>query len=479
LDRRIFELKIETQPREDHQVKIVAEFDAETKEGFKRRAARKISQETKIPGFRPGKAPYDIVRRMYGDDAIAKQAVELLIDEQYGKILDEAEVKPGAPGSLEEIISTEPLKLSFIVPLAPEVVLGDYRALRKPYEAPTVSDEEISEYLHRMQTSYATAEPVERAAEKGDLVYYMLSGRLTNPAEGEDAEVIKDGPAQTVIGEDTVSDKDWPFTGFSEQLIGLSVNDEKEITHIYGDEESDEKLRGREVTFHIVVQSIKALHLPEIDDEFAQSLGEFTTFAELRESIAAQLSERNREEYDQKYFDELFELIAAGATIKYPPQVLDEEKEHILEHLREDLSRNNLDLDTYLKLIGTTSETFMAEQVTPAAQKRLVRSLLMEEIGRIENIQLADTDVNAAVNGSLQQLSAQPGFNPKKVNDRLVNAIAMDAVSRLYNQRILGRLKSIATGELERALETAAETPEVEVTAAGGEAEAAEKDAAE
>lgn len=473
-------MKIETQPREDHQVKIVAEFDAEIMEGFKRRAARKISQETKIPGFRPGKAPYDIVRRMYGDDAIEKQAVELLIDDQYGKILDEAEVKPGAPGALDEIISTDPLKLSFIVPLAPEVTLGDYQAVRKPYEAPAVSDEQVSEYLRRMQTSYATAEPVERAAEKGDLVYYMLNGRLANPAEGEDAEVIKDGPAQTVIGEDTVSDKDWPFAGFSELLIGMSANDEKEITHTYAEDDSDEKLRGREVIFRVIVQSIKALHLPELDDEFAQSLGEFTAFAELKESVAKQLGENGRQEYDQKYFDELFELIAAGATIKYPPQVLDEEKEHILEHLKEDLSRNNLDLETYLKLINTTSETFMAEQVAPAAVKRLVRSLLMEELGRVEKIQLADADVNAAVNGSLQQLSTQPGFDPKKINDRVVNAIAMDAVSRLYNQRILSRLKSIATGEPESAPEVAeAEKTEVEEIAAGGEADAAEKDAAE
>jgi len=473
-------LKIETQPREDHQVKIVAEFDAEIMEGFKRRAARKISQETKIPGFRPGKAPYDIVRRMYGDDAIEKQAVELLIDEQYGKILDEADVKPGAPGALDEIISTDPLKLSFIVPLAPEVTLGDYQSVRKSYEAPTVSDDQISEYLRRMQTSYATAEPVERAAEKGDLVYYLLSGRLANPAEGEDAEVIKDGPAQTVIGEDTVSDKDWPFAEFSEQLIGMAANDEKEITHTYAEDDSDEKLRGRQVIFRVIVQSIKALHLPELDDEFAQSLGEFSTFAELKDSVAAQLGENGRQEYDQKYFDELFELIAASATIKYPPQVLDEEKEHILEHLKEDLSRNNLDLETYLKLINTTSETFMAEQVAPAAVKRLVRSLLMEELGRVEKIQLADADVNAAVNGSLRQLSTQPGFDPKKVNDRVVNAIAMDAVSRLYNQRILSRLKSIATGEPESTPEVAeAKKTEVEEIAAGGEADAAEKDAAE
>lgn len=445
-------------------------------EGFKRRAARKISQETKIPGFRPGKAPFDIVRRMYGDKAIETQAVELLIDDQYAKVLDEAGIKPGAPGALEEIISTDPVKLSFIVPLAPEVTLGDYQSIRKPYEMPAVSDEQVTEYLRRVQTSYATAEPVERASEKGDLVYYKLSGRLTNPAEGEDAEIIKDGPAQTIIGEDTLSDKDWPFAGFSEELIGLAANDEKTVRHTFSQDEADEKLRGREVEYRVTIQSIKALHLPELDDEFAQTMGDFATFAELKDSVVKQLTVNAMQEYDQKYFDELFDLIGAVCTVKYPPQVLEEEKNLILEHLKEDLSKNNLDLETYLKLINTNTEAFMAEQVTPSAEKRLLRSLVLEEIGRAEKIALADNEVHEAVNGTLRQLSATPGFNPKKLTDRLVNAIAMDAVSRLYNQRILRRLKSIATGEPEEA-PVANEEP-AEATP-GDESEPAEKDAAE
>lgn len=472
-------MKIETQPREDHQVKIIAEFDAETMEGFKHRAARKISQETRIPGFRPGKAPYDIVRRMYGDDAIEKQAIELLVDDQYAKVIEESGVKPGAAGSLDEIVSTDPLKLSFIVPLAPEVTLGDYQAIRKAYEPPAVSDEQINEFMRRMQTSYATAEPVEHPAEKGDLVYYMISGHLTQPNEGEDAEVIKEGPAQVIIGEGTLADKDWPFTDFTDELIGLSANDEKTVKHTFGEDAADEKLRGREVEYQIKVQSIKSLHLPELNDEFAQTMGEFANFEEFKASVVKQLEDNARNEYDQKFFDELFDLISAGSTIKYPPQMLEDEQEHILEHLKEDLSKNNLDLETYLKLIKTDRETFMAEQVVPAAVKRLTRSLVLEEVGRAEKIELAQDEVNNAVNGTLQQLSATPGFNPKKVTERVVNAIAMDAVSRLYNQRILNRLQAIATGEAEKAAaEPAAEATEKTAEAApSSEEKPAESDA--
>ncbi|MRR29246.1 trigger factor family protein, partial [bacterium] len=101
-------MKLDVQPIEDHQVKVTAELEPTVLEDFMRRAARKISRETRIPGFRPGKAPYEMVRRHVGEEALQQQAVEDLIDEYYPKILDEAQIKPGAMGSLEEVVSTNP-----------------------------------------------------------------------------------------------------------------------------------------------------------------------------------------------------------------------------------------------------------------------------------------------------------------------------------------------------------------------------------
>ncbi|HOD04755.1 MAG TPA: trigger factor family protein, partial [Anaerolineaceae bacterium] len=153
-------MNIQTELRDDHQARLTVEFDQETFEGFKRKAARKIAGEAKIPGFRPGKAPYDVIRRMYGDGAIDQEAVELLIDALYPKILEEAKIEPGAPGALEDIASMDPLKLVFLVPLEPTVNLGEYRAVRLPYEPETVSDEDVEKVMTRLHHNSGTAEPV-------------------------------------------------------------------------------------------------------------------------------------------------------------------------------------------------------------------------------------------------------------------------------------------------------------------------------
>ncbi|MBE0696751.1 MAG: trigger factor family protein, partial [Anaerolineaceae bacterium] len=126
-------MKIETVARDDQQTRLVAELDVETLEKYKRQAARKVSQTTKIPGFRPGKAPYDLVRRMLGDERLTQEAVELLLDEVYPKVLTEANINPSGPGKLEEIVSMDPPTFAFIVPLPPEVQIEDYKSLRKEY----------------------------------------------------------------------------------------------------------------------------------------------------------------------------------------------------------------------------------------------------------------------------------------------------------------------------------------------------------
>ena len=159
-------MKIETTPRDEHQVQIVAEFDDETLEKFKHRAAHKIATEAKIPGFRPGKAPYDVIRRFAGEKTIVNEAMELLVDEVYPDVIKEANVKPYGPGELENVISIAPPKLSFIVPLEPEITLGDYRSVRLDYAPQPFDEKEVDRFFYQLQTNYATVEPSDHPLRK-------------------------------------------------------------------------------------------------------------------------------------------------------------------------------------------------------------------------------------------------------------------------------------------------------------------------
>ena len=440
-------MKIDVQPLEDHQVKVTADFDSDTMDQFMRRAARKLSRQTKIPGFRPGKAPYEIIRRQLGEETLQQQSIEDIVDEFYPKILEEANIKPGASGTLDEIISIDPLKLAFIIPLEPEVNLGNYRDIRLDYIEEPVTDTEVDEFLERLRTNYSTAEPVERPAENGDLVYVKFSGKLTHPAEGEDEMVYPQRPAQFIIGTDIVEDRNWPYPGFADTLIGLSVGDEKTTHYTFPDDEADEAIRGKEVEFSVTVQSIKALKLPDLNDEFAQTVGQFDTLEDLRKIVREQLEASKRNEAEDKYFTELIDKVVEGATIKYPPQMLEHEIEHTLLHFKEDLASQGLEYNAYLKMIGKDERTLIEEEIRPATRKRIERSLVMEEIARVENIQLEQSDYDEAISNTISQIQAQP--QPRKAKERissdLVNSLTMNELSRKLNQKVLERMKAIAT----------------------------------
>ena len=458
-------MKIETVSRDDHQVQLVAEFDAELLEKYSRRAARKISQNAKIPGFRPGKAPYDVIKRVYGEDFIQQQAVELLIDDQYAEVLKEANIDPSGPGSLEEIVSINPPKFSFIVPLMPVVELSDYKSIRQEYSPEPIGEEEVEDFLKNIRTNFATSEPVDRPIEEGDLVYTLLSGKLTDPGEDEDPEIIKETPHQFVVGGSEYQPDDFPYEGFSKELLGLSEGDEKTVQYTFPEDAPFEKLQGKSAEFQVKVQSIKVLVLPEVNDEFAGQVGPYETADQMLEEIRAQLEKSKQQAYEEQYYADLIdEKIVKESTVKYPPHMLEEEIEHTLKDISENLARQHMDLDTYLKIQKKDRETFIEEEVKPAAEMKLARALVLEEIAKAEQLELDRGELETAVAQTMMELQQMPGFEEYKPAQKLrslTNAVTMDTANRLYNQRLLGHLKAIATGELEAKEAEEASTDEV------------------
>lgn len=457
-------MKLETTLREDQQAEIVVEFETAEFDAFKQRAARKIAQQAKVPGFRPGKAPYSHILRLYGNEAIEQEAIEIMLDDQYPKIIEQSDLKPSGPGALKEVVSLNPLKLSFLVPLAATVDLKDYAEIRLPYELKPITDADVDSAINRIRTSYSTAEPVERAAAIGDLVSVKLSGLLLNPDEGQKAELLSEEPTQFTIEEEDSEDL-WPIPGFSKNLVGLSANEEKVVTYTFPQDWANEELRGKEAQYRVVVENVKYLHLPELDDEFVATLGEFKTLADLQKVVREQLESNAKREYENGYFDILIDKIAEQAVIKYPQQMLDEEVNHMLEHLNEDLGERSMDLDTYFKMIQTTREKFIEEEVKPAAIKRLHRSLIIDEVGRAEKIEIGDEDQGEVSSITLSTLQSYVQANKKKkLSEEMINSATYNAMTIVFNRRVMARLKARANGEEIVVPETVVPQPAEETT---------------
>ena len=468
-------LKIEKIIEENHEAKLVVEVDPELMNNYKRKAARKISQRGKIPGFRPGKAPYDMVVRNYGEQTVLEQAVDLMVDAEYSNILKEADVEPGAAGSLESVDSLEPPKFTFRVPLAPEVDLGDYHSIRMPYEWTAPDESEVDKAIEDLRQMYSTTENVEREAQDGDYVLVDVKSETT--------ELNRTGFAAFIRKEER--DTEWPYIGFAKELVGLKPGDTKTVKHTFPEDWDVEELRGNETEMEVTVKTVRSVTLPELDDEFAKTVGAGETLAGLREAVKKDVEDRSKADYDDKYFVDLIEKIKEGATLKYHQHSLEHEAEHVLEDLSQRLSQQNMDLETYFKLRNTTREKFLEEEAMPVAKKRFERSLILDELVRKENIRVDDQALDAEFNQTLSALSMQ-GVDLSKIRggrqgqQRVAQAVAMESANRVLTRRALDVLKSIATGEYkppEAATEETASSgetaqdAEVESTSASSEAE--------
>ena len=442
-------MKIDTQPTEDHQVKLRVEVEADQLETAKRRAARQIAKKAKIPGFRPGKAPYHIIERFAGEAAIMEDALDLLVKEVYPQALEEGEIKPFGPGTLENIASTDPPVFEFVVPLEAEVELGEYKSLRLPYEPKEITDQEIEKVLENIREQGAILEPVERPAQEGDQLQVKLSAEYKQVEEGEEKSLIRERSVPVIIGaEDSDTPEEWPFPGFSRLLTGLSAGDEKTMSHSFAEDSEYETLRGKEADFSVVVENVKARTLPELNDELAQSQGEYENLEALREDIRKRLVEREKEQYDRDYEDKLFEELLKVSTVKYPPQLVEREMEEMLHQLEHRLEQQGMNMDLYLKTRQQDMES-LREELRPVAETRAKKYLVLFQVARKEETQVDPNEVQMETINTLNTAAQNmaPEDIRKMTSQDMVTRLASDITYDLLIRKTTEKLMSIFKGE--------------------------------
>jgi trigger factor len=345
----------------------------------------------------------------------------------------------------------DPPKFSFIVPLKPAVELGDYQSVRVPYKYPGVTEEEIENAIDRFRNSYSTFEPVERPAEEEDILSFTYSA--FNISENGEESVFEDRPLQVrILKSDEGRDAEYPFNGFSRNFLGAKTGVEKDLEYSYAEDYARMDLKGKKIRYHVRIDNVKKVVLPEVNEEFIKNFGSFTTIEDFKTEVTKQLDSNNKAEYDYQYYKQVIDGIKSSAKIKYPPQFLDEEKEEVIKGIEHDLSHQKMDLESYLKIRQTTREEFIEKEVTPAAIERLERTLILNEVSKAEKIELTDEDMQLSYTETLQEMAGTPDFaqlQKKMPQKKLVNAIAMEAASRAMNRRVFDSIKKIASGEAE------------------------------
>jgi trigger factor len=428
-------LKITTELAGARQLSLTIEVDAERVERARRRTARQISREVDIPGFRKGKAPYEVVVQRFGERVFRQELVNSLAEDVYRTALEEEEITPYAPGTLEET-SFDPMRLTFVVPLVPEVDLGNYRDYRLDISEVRVPKERVDEALEAIREQNAVLAPLDRPAAEGDLLVGELIGRTIGGMEflhEEEARVLLDPEEERLL------------PGLVDALIGMEEGEERSFRLILPEDFQIEELAGQEVAFEARVEHVYERILPDLDDDLARTVGNYDSFEALEASVRQRLEERERAEIESDYAERVLEDIIDQAAVSYPPLMLEEALDDAVENYERQVERReHLRLEDYLRIQGKTEDE-LREELKPDVEASLVRSLVLGEVVQKEDLAVSDE----ALDIQIAESSEQYGERADQVRAALSAPEGRrDVRNRMLANRALERLVMIAKREL-------------------------------
>ena len=445
-------MNITVKANEQNQVELTVEFEQDLLESHKKRAARKIARQSKIPGFRPGKAPYNVIVRQFGEEVIIDEALESLLNEKYPDILKEATVEPYGPGSLIEITSKEPPIFQLLVPLTPVVELSEYRSIRKDYQFESASDKEVNQVLMNLQVQNAVTEPVtDRVVESGDIVQLSMTQTLLNPPEDQEPVISKDATQSIYVNEEFDHEDVVPYQGFMQELVGMNIGDEKTTTHTFNEVDETDDLFEKEVEFSFTVKAISKADIPPLNDEFAQMVNpEYQTLDALKDSIREQVEGFRTSQFENRYVTDVFDEIVENSTVHYPPELFHDEGHAYLHQLMEQVSREGMEWEAYLKANDTT-EHQLIEESREDIELRIKRALVLEEVARVEELRVDPDELQSKVVETMMQGGFMNYLQqlPKKQADDISRRITMDSANQLLNDKLMRRIINIASGKQE------------------------------
>jgi len=432
-------LKIKKKDLDDRQVQLTVEIPDDRLQAAMRSAARRLSKRTKIPGFRPGKAPYDIVLRKFGDETLFEEAIDDLGQDVYRQAIDEAELEPYAPGRLEEVVSKSPLVLRYTVPQPPEIELGGYRDLRLPFEATEIGDETLEEAMEEIRQGRAVIEHADRPAQSEDVIVLDIKADIREPDEDMNPVLISEQDISLLVSDAT----EWPFPGFNQHVLGLTAEEEKDFSHTFPDDHPNEALRNRTADFHLTCKEVKSRFVPSWSDDLARAVGEFEDLLDLRIKVRKQLESQEERKVDAEYAKSVIEATVEGAEVSYPQVLLVEELEGMLRDLSRRLENQRLSLEDYLK-IEDKSEEELREELKPQAHERLKQALVLGKVVDAEGLEVGDD----AVNAEIDRLVAPFGDDGKKLRKSFENPLGRRRIEMdLLTEKAIERMMSVAKGE--------------------------------
>ena len=365
-------------------------------------AYRHVAERTKVPGFRPGKAPRHVIDRFVGRGAIVAEAIDHLVSDSYDAALDQITIIPIDQPEVDidpaGVAEGQSVRFTATVAVRPEVTLGAYTGYPFTLEVPDVTDEQVEGVITELRQEQATLRPIDdRPAAEGDVAAVKFAGTIDGePFEGGSADRLP-----LVIGEDRM------IPGWEANLVGMAIDEAKGFDITFPDDYRVEELQGKVAHFEVTMLDLRERLLPEVDDEFAKSVGDVATVDELRTEIRDALERRSQDDARHAFADRIIDFAASNATVELPEVMIANEIEIMRDELRNRLAAQRIGLDQYLALAKQTPEELATELREPAS-RRVKVLLVLSAIAEKEGIDASPDQVQAEIDEQLERYGNDP-----------------------------------------------------------------------
>lgn len=383
-------MKVSNQSVENSQAILHIEVEPQEMEESLNKAYYRLVKGVDVPGFRKGKAPRHVLERYIGKEELQREALEYLIPQLCNQVIEEQKMEVIAQPQIE-VLQADPVIFKSTFPLRPHVELGDYQHIRLAPEPVKVTKKEINSVIEQLRQRHAVWSPAEHPVCLGDLVTIDIEekkeGDLINSYQGRQLPVIQDSL--------------FPLPGFAEHLVGMEKGEEREFSLSYPDDYELKELAGKQYSFKVKLMEVKERHLPELNDEFAKSLGQgVETLDALRDLTATSLKniaeERAKRDFEQK----VIEAVVGLAKVEFPPILVEQELDRLLSE-RDMLFKRQGGLESYLKSLNKT-EAEVREELRPRAAERVTQLLVLGKIAEEKKIEVSPTEIEAEIENMIK-----------------------------------------------------------------------------
>ncbi len=398
----------------DSRVRVRVQVPPEAVEQELSSAAAAIGRDLRVPGFRKGKVPPQVVIRQVGREAVLDEAVRQALPGWYEEAVQRAGVATVGDPKLDLTDLPErgsPLEFSIEVGVVPPATLGDYKGVEIGRREPEVDAERVDTQLEQAREQLASLETVERAAGKGDFVVMDFVGSV-------DGEPFEGGEARGHVAE---LGSGRLIDDFEAQLEGAATGEERTVTVTFPDDYPAEHLAGKQASFAVQVKEVKEKRLPELDDDFAVEAGGYDSLDELRGEIEQRLREADEQAIEAEFRQAAVDAVVAGAKVEVPHELVHAKAHEMWHRTARRLSQQGVDPSQYLQLSGKTEEELVTE-AEPDAEQALKREAVLAAIVKAEGIEVGDDEVTEAM-----RAAAGPEASDKQVKRALKHARSQGA----------------------------------------------------